>query len=436
MLVPPNPPDEPERLAALRALHMLDTPSEERFDRITRLMGRIFQVPMAFVSLVDAERQWFKSSTGLDVIQTPRSISFCGHAILSDLLLVVPDARLDSRFHDNPLVTGPTAMRFYAGQPLRGPGGHNIGTLCIADRKPRELSEREQQILVELAAIVERELGLVEAVSLQDELIATKARVAESERIRAEALEQVVAGQRRLVRELDQAAAYVRSLLPVPIADPPVRTCWQYEPSSALGGDSFGYEWIDPDHFALYLLDVSGHGVGAALLSVSVVNTIRARTLRRVDFRDPSQVLSALNAAYPMEQHDGKYFTLWYGVYRPSDRHLTFAAAGHPPAVLLGTNGAEPVELGAPNLAIGMFSETEFPSDAVTVPSASHLELFSDGVFEIERPDGSMMSHADLIAYFEKERPRGPHAVWEHVRRIVGAAPLRDDFSLLEVQFD
>src|SRR6516165_6239377 len=120
MIAAPIPKDDVNRLEALRALGLLDTPPEERFDRITRLLTRVMGVPMAFLSLVDADRQWFKSSCGLSMPQTPRAVSFCGHAILSDEPLVVPDAAKDERFRDNPLVTGEPHIRFYAGQPLHG----------------------------------------------------------------------------------------------------------------------------------------------------------------------------------------------------------------------------------------------------------------------------------------------------------------------------
>src|SRR4051794_1686400 len=335
MIAAPIPEDDVGRLAALHALDLLDTPPEERFDRITRLLTLVMRVPMAFLSLVDADRQWFKSACGLSMPQTPRAVSFCGHAILSDGAMVVPDAAEDERFRDNPLVTGQPHIRFYAGHPLNGPGGHKIGTLCIADERPRTLQGDELEALGEIARIVERELGLVEVVHLQGELLAS---------------------QRLLLHQLTQASRYVLSLLPGP-TDGEVRTRWRFEPSSDLGGDFFGYDWIDPDHFAMYLLDVSGHGVGAALLSVSVGNALRGRSLPGTDFRDPAAVLSGLNDAFSMDQHDEKYFTIWYGVYHRAKRTLTYASGGHPPALLLTgptRERARPMELGLGNLAIGM----------------------------------------------------------------------------------
>lgn len=158
MIPPPVPLDEAQRLAALHALHILDTPPEERFDRLTRLAQRLFDVPIALISLVDASRQWFKSRAGLDLVQTSREVSFCGHAILGRRPFVVQDARADPRFSDNPLVTGEPGVRFYAGWPLADPAGYRLGTFCLIDRQPRQLSEADLEVLHDLASLAEQEL--------------------------------------------------------------------------------------------------------------------------------------------------------------------------------------------------------------------------------------------------------------------------------------
>lgn len=155
-----SPPlDEADRLEALHGLALLDTPPEERFDRITRLATRLFGVPVALVSLVDEDRQWFKSRVGLAVEQTGRDVSFCSHAILEDDVLVVPDALLDERFADNPLVTDAPGIRFYAGYPLRTATGQPVGTLCLIDHRPRDLDATERSSLVDLGRMVEGELA-------------------------------------------------------------------------------------------------------------------------------------------------------------------------------------------------------------------------------------------------------------------------------------
>ena len=142
------PENEEERLRSLRRLDVLDTPEEEVFDRITRIASAVFGMPISLVSLIDEERQWFKSRVGLDATETPRNISFCGHAIHTDVPLIVPDATKDDRFADNPLVTGELGLRFYAGVPLRIADGARLGTLCIIDQKRSASSIRSQGSLV------------------------------------------------------------------------------------------------------------------------------------------------------------------------------------------------------------------------------------------------------------------------------------------------
>ncbi|HEX7936535.1 MAG TPA: sensor domain-containing diguanylate cyclase [Paraburkholderia sp.] len=168
MQVPPTPTNESLRLDTLRGLHILDTPPEERFDRLTRLAKRLFDVPIALVSLVDANRQWFKSCIGLPVSETSRDVSFCGHAILSDDILMVSDTLADDRFHDNPLVTQAPNIRFYAGCPLTVPNGSKLGTLCLIDVKPRELDAEERDLLRDLARMAEQELAAVQLATLDE----------------------------------------------------------------------------------------------------------------------------------------------------------------------------------------------------------------------------------------------------------------------------
>lgn len=157
MISPQKPPDEKERLEVLHELKILHTKYEKRFDRITRMATRIFDVPIALISLVAEDEQWFKSCVGVVVPGTPRDVSFCGHAILGDEVFIVEDALKDERFHDNPLVVGPPHARFYAGRPLRI-RGKKIGTLCIMDTKPRIMTMEEIKNLDDLAVWVEQEM--------------------------------------------------------------------------------------------------------------------------------------------------------------------------------------------------------------------------------------------------------------------------------------
>lgn len=169
MKAPRAPVDEQERLYQLRSLAILDTHPEERFDRVTRMARRLFGVPIALVSLVDENRQWFKSCFGLDVSETDRRISFCGHAILNKEALLIEDTLKDERFADNPLVTGEPYIRFYAGQPLHTLSGQAMGTLCIIDREPRSFGQEDLAMLSDLAGMVEREIIAVQ-LAISDEL--------------------------------------------------------------------------------------------------------------------------------------------------------------------------------------------------------------------------------------------------------------------------
>ena len=168
MKKPDTPINEAARIQSLQSLGILDTPPEERFDRLTRIARRMFGVSIALVSLVDTNRQWFKSSAGLDAKETPREISFCGHTILNEDVLIIPDTTKDDRFADNPLVLDEPNIRFYAGCPLKHIDGSRLGTLCIIDQSPKELTEEDIEDLKGLASLAERELMVAQLASLDD----------------------------------------------------------------------------------------------------------------------------------------------------------------------------------------------------------------------------------------------------------------------------
>lgn len=158
MQAPSLPSNERERISTLRSLLILDTPPEQRFDNLTNMAAGFFNVPIALITLIDTHRQWFKSRCGLTVSETPREISFCGHAILGATPLIIEDALADPRFADNPLVTGDPLIRFYAGAPLTLDNGMTVGTFCIIDRVPRHLDNTEITMLIDLAKLVVQEL--------------------------------------------------------------------------------------------------------------------------------------------------------------------------------------------------------------------------------------------------------------------------------------
>jgi sigma-B regulation protein RsbU (phosphoserine phosphatase) len=253
---------------------------------------------------------------------------------------------------------------------------------------------------------------------------------------RNEAYRALQESQKALADELAKAAEYVISLLPPPLAEGDIRTEWSFVPSAQLGGDAFGYHALDPDHFALYLLDVCNHGVGPALLSVQALNVLRNQMLPGVDYRDPSQVLTALNDAFPMDRHNNLYFTAWYGVYDRRSRVMRFANAGHPPALLLPPDG-QVVDLIKGNLMIGAMPGIAYKSDSRIIEPGSRLFVFSDGVYEVAVPGGEYWQFAEFRDYMAGLPPTGEiEALLAHVRQMGRREVLADDFSMVKATFD
>lgn len=202
----------------------------------------------------------------------------------------------------------------------------------------------------------------------------------------------------RLTSELDSAARYVASILPAYLTGP-VEVSSRYVPSRELGGDSYDYRWIDDDHLIFYLVDVSGHGVEPAMLSVSVHNLLRSGTFDRSMLLEPEFVLMELNRMFPLEQQYGHFFTIWYGVYQASSRTLRFASAGHPPALALAGQ-SEPTQLSTRAVPIGIGEEADFETHTYQVPPGTDILLYSDGAFELDLSDGTLWSLPQFVDVF------------------------------------
>jgi len=246
---------------------------------------------------------------------------------------------------------------------------------------------------------------------------------------------------KQLNGELSEAAGYVRKILPQPVSEGSIRTDWRFVPSTSLGGDAFGYHRIDDENLAAYLIDVSGHGVGAALLSISVINVLRSQSLRKTDFKDPGQVLGSLNKAFPSESNKDMFFTMWYGVYNENSRELTYASGGHPPAILFKANpeSDDGIQLlRTPNYVIGGMPEATYTTEKCFVGEGNTLYIYSDGVYEIEKTDGSMWRFQEFTDYMQKVRSE-KHSVldllYSHVKSLGNTETLEDDFTILEVVF-
>jgi sigma-B regulation protein RsbU (phosphoserine phosphatase) len=241
--------------------------------------------------------------------------------------------------------------------------------------------------------------------------------------------------QQILEAELQEAADYVRSLLPKP-CEAPIAVDFQFLPSKYLGGDCFDYYWLNDDQFVVYLLDVSGHGLGSALFSVSVQSVLRSQSLPNVSFDQPDQVLRALNERFQADDQNVRYFTMWYGVYCVSTRELVYASAGHPPALLRSVKADQPVQyLKAPGKPVGLLPESRFKNSYHTVSEPSVLYLFSDGVYEFSLENGRTWRIEDFVQLATGDRATlSTEQIIQKIRAKIGGGEFEDDCSLMRVQ--
>ncbi len=246
-----------------------------------------------------------------------------------------------------------------------------------------------------------------------------------------------------LEAELSEAAAYVCSILPQPTLDltsASVKIQWQFIPSRYLGGDIFDYYWVNSDTLVMYLLDVAGHGLGAALPSVSVLNLLRSRSLSQVNYEAPDEVLSALNGLFQMAQHHERYFTIWYGIYHQPSRELVYASAGHPPAILLPPLGqSRPIQqLKTAGIPIGLFPESTYTSQHAVIEPGSMLYIFSDGVYEILDDNQQIWgidAFSQVLDQAHQQAKDDVTFITEQVASICQRQSFDDDVSLIKLEF-
>ncbi|MBF2019187.1 MAG: SpoIIE family protein phosphatase [Hydrococcus sp. C42_A2020_068] len=244
-----------------------------------------------------------------------------------------------------------------------------------------------------------------------------------------------------LEAELAEAAEYVCSILPEPLNDPSIAIDVRFIPSRQLGGDGFDYYWLDSDRLAIYLLDVSGHGLRAALPSLSVINLLRSRGLSKVNYYRPSEVLRGLNKIFQMTHRNDKYFTIWYGVYDRKKLQLTYSSAGHPPAILLSPNAqGKTIEqpLKTPGFPVGMFADAEYTDADCQIIQPSSLYLFSDGIYEIERPDGKIWGLKEFIKFLRIYHSMPRHnldLLLDYIQTWNTKKQFDDDLSIMQINF-
>jgi serine phosphatase RsbU (regulator of sigma subunit) len=233
--------------------------------------------------------------------------------------------------------------------------------------------------------------------------------------------------------ELNQAASYVQSLLPSKLNDK-IKTDWMFIPSSQLGGDSFGHSWLSENLFSFYLIDVSGHGVGAALLSTTVLNLLKTKTLPEADFSDPASVLNSLNRNFDMEEHEGKYFAIWYGVVDVKTKELSCASAMHPPALSINRDGI--TKLGKKDIMIGAFPEYEYNNAYYQLSGGEKVYLFSDGCFEIGSEHDNALEFEDFTKIIHKNsKASNPlENIFSELSTINMSENFGDDYSIIELE--
>ena len=253
---------------------------------------------------------------------------------------------------------------------------------------------------------------------------------------RNEAFRMLEASESHLRHELQKAADYVESLLNEPI-EGQISTRWSFIPSASLGGDSFGYHWIDEDRFAIYLLDVCGHGVGPALLSISVINLIRSGFKDAAIVADPAAVTARLNESFQMSEHGGMFFTLFYGIYDRRTTELTWCGGGHPPSLIISADGSH-VWLDSQNMVIGAIPGMEPQVDSIKMKPGDRLLVFSDGVFELKMSNGEMWDFDEFKEFISRPIAAEDDRIAELTakgRLLIKSDQFEDDVSILQVDF-
>lgn len=238
--------------------------------------------------------------------------------------------------------------------------------------------------------------------------------------------------------DLDKATKYVNSLLPDEIDTPQLKINWKIVPSTKLGGDSFGYHWVDNDNLAIYMLDVCGHGVGAALQSVSALNMLKFETLQDSDFRKPKEVLQGMNKVFQMSAHHSLFITMWYLVYNKVSRVLTYAGAGHPPLIIIDSGG-NPETISSENIMIGVDEELEFQSGTYKIEGKIEAYIYTDGAYEAELPDGKMLDVDYLVNFLLKNRDPSAKEIellYNSLVELREGQNLEDDFTIMKIYYD
>ncbi|MBE9258021.1 MULTISPECIES: PP2C family protein-serine/threonine phosphatase [Aphanizomenonaceae] len=316
--------------------------------------------------------------------------------------------------------------------------------VCNVIKKDPKLSTTFFILLTSLDSVADRVKGLDagadDFISKPIEQNELQARVRAG--LRLHQLSQDLQTQKLLLEtELSEATEYVKSLLPRPINNP-LSIQFKFLPSRQLGGDCLDYNWLDADSLAIYLLDVAGHGLKATLPSISVLNLLRSRALKDLNYYQPSEVLAALNNTFQINYQNDKYFTIWYGVYNRVSRQLTYSSAGHPPAIIISGNSPTNTEvkrLKTPGMPVGMFPEAKYVDAYCQIEKSSTLYIFSDGAYEITQSNGNLWSlegFTQILISLQYSVDNQLDYILDYLINLNSKEIFEDDLSILQVKFD
>jgi serine phosphatase RsbU (regulator of sigma subunit) len=367
----------------------------------------------------------------VDGIRIGPRVGSCGSAAYNREPVFAIDIASDPHWAGYVDVAATFGLGACCSTPVFSSDGALLGTVAMYYDHPHEPSAHDRELMrmaTHLAGIVIERARAVEQLRV--------AKVAAEQRAQeiTQAYDVLRATQEALNAEVAGAVDYVFSLLPRPITGDRVAADWFMTTSAQLGGDGLGYHWIDPDRFAFYLLDVSGHGVKSALLAVSIIDTLRTCGLPDTDWRDPGVVLGALNRVYFSDSRDRMYFTIWYGIADLANERLSYAAGGHPPAVLRAARWKN-ARLPASGPPVGCFADAKYPTVEMPLNLPTDLYLFSDGVFEIRRrQDAAPLDRlVDFLVAPQSHQGRTVAEIRNRTLEHLHGTPPPDDCSVLKV---
>jgi sigma-B regulation protein RsbU (phosphoserine phosphatase) len=409
-VVGPIPPDEAQRIAAVRRYDILDTPPDGAFDRIAMLAARVLDTPIATVTIVDEDRIWFKAGHGLQAVQIDRVPGLCASVILQDDCYVVTDALTDPRTASNPLVLGELGLRFYAAAPLISSDGYRLGTLNVIDHRPRSITEEQTATLQDLASVVVDELEL---------------------RLAARKIVEAKAEVERLGDALQRSV-----LPPVTPAVPSLDLAGYYQPARGgleICGDFYDVFESRPGTWVMVIGDVCGRGVDAAVMMGVVRHRLRALAEAG---HPPAEVIARLNDSLAKEEHQDKFCTLCYLEIRPqADRvRITMSTGGHP-SPLLRRPGKAVAAVGQTGPLVGAFPGAKFADHATELASGDLLLLYTDGMVE-GRSQPAIVGEERLRSALAQCPPLGAAEALAGICQAVPPAPEgeEDDRAMLLVR--